>query len=63
VTPRALLAAVSLGGALVILAGATDSLAAGLGLLVLAGALAGIRPLSGIRLTRILRRRPPPPEE
>ena len=59
-TPRALLAAVSLGGALVILAGATDSLAAGLGLLILAGALAGIRPLAGIRLTRLLRRREPP---
>ena len=59
-TPRALLAAVSLGGALVILASATDSLAAGLGLLILAGALAGIRPLAGIRLWRVFRRRPPP---
>ena len=58
---RELLAGVALGGSLVILAGATDSLAAGVGLLVLSAALAGVRPFATLRLTvaRHLRRRPP----
>jgi hypothetical protein len=61
-THRALLAGVLTGGALVILGGVEvhDRIAAGLGLLILAGALAGIRPLAGIRLWRVFRRRPPP---